>query len=67
VDIGKGVDELGEIARQARDEVKLQNKMLDTLKTKVDDVHEHVININVRLKEVLDEVSSSEPDHRYGA
>jgi hypothetical protein len=58
VNIGQGVDELGEIAREARDEIKLQSKMLDTLEEKIDDVHEHVTNVNAKLKTTLEEVRS---------
>jgi len=58
VEIGKGVDELKEIANVARDEVKLQNTMLDSLQIRVDDVHEHVLNINANMKNVLNEVCS---------
>ena len=40
----------------ANEEVKVQNKMLDTLEAKIDDVHDHVSNINSQLKTTLDEV-----------
>lgn len=56
VELGKGIDELREIAVVAREEVTLQNKMLDTLQVRVDDVHDHVININAKLKETLEKV-----------
>ena len=51
---------LGEIARTANEEVKLQNKMLDTLEEKVDDVHEHLTNVNIKLKNTLDEARKSD-------
>jgi len=58
--IGKAVDELADIARTANEEVKLQNKMLDRLETKVDDVHEHLTNVNVKLKNTLEEARKSD-------
>lgn len=54
--IGVGVDELGQIARMARDEVKLQSTMLDTLEEKMDNVHEKVLTLNEKMKATLEEV-----------
>jgi hypothetical protein len=51
-----GVDILHEIARAANEEVKLQNRMLDTLEEKVNDVQDHVMNLNERMKDTLDKV-----------
>eukprot|EP01035_Chromulina_nebulosa_P019369 gene19369-25236_t len=59
-EIGKGVDELREMALAAKEEVTLQNRMLDTLGTKIEDVHEHVVNINEKLKVTLEEVRNSD-------
>jgi uncharacterized protein YlxW (UPF0749 family) len=56
VAIGEGVDVLHEIARAAREEITSQNRMLDTLEQKIDDVHEHVTNVNAQLKTTLEEV-----------
>ena len=50
------MDELGEIALAANEEVKLQSVMLDTLEAKMDDVHEKVVHINEQLKNTLEEV-----------
>eukprot|EP01038_Epipyxis_sp_PR26KG_P008675 gene8675-11721_t len=58
--IGQGVDELRELAMAANEEVKLQNRMLDTLEAKIDDVHNHVTNINSQLKITLDEARKSD-------
>jgi t-SNARE complex subunit (syntaxin) len=55
-DIDKGVDQLGELARMARDEVKLQSTMLDTIEEKMDDVHERVVTLNTKMKKTLEEV-----------
>lgn len=57
LDIGHGVDELHALAREANEEVKLQNKMLDTLESKIDNVHEQVTNINSKLKTSIDKVN----------
>lgn len=59
-EIGKGVDVLRELALAANEEVKIQNKMLDVLEEKVNDVHEHVTSINVQLKETLDKARASD-------
>lgn len=49
-----------ELAKEANEEVKLQSKMLDTLEAKIDDVHEHVTNVNARLKTTLEEARKSD-------
>lgn len=54
VRIGVGIDELRDIAVTQRDEVKLQNKMLESLEQKVDGVLERNINVNTRMKTTLD-------------
>ena len=59
-EIGKGVDDLYQLARTANEEVKLQSKMIDHLETKIDDVHEHVTNINAKLKTTLEEARNSD-------
>lgn len=38
----------------------MQNKMLDVLEEKVNDVHDKVSNINVKLKETLDKARASD-------
>lgn len=53
-EIGKGLDILRELALQANEEVKLQNRMLDGLEEKVNDVHEKVSNLNERMLETLE-------------
>lgn len=50
------MDELGELARAAHEEVRNQNVMLDSLGNKIDAVHEHVSNINEKLKTTLEKV-----------
>ena len=58
--IGFGVDELHKLALTANEEVKLQNKMLDVLEKKIDNVHEHVTGINEKLKSTLEEARKSD-------
>lgn len=59
-EIGKGVDILREIALAANEEVKIQNKMLDVLEEKVNEVHDHVTNLNGRMLETIEKVRSSD-------
>ena len=49
-----------ELAKVANEEVKLQNIMLDTLGSKIDDVNDHVVNINAKLKTTLEEARKSD-------
>eukprot|EP01040_Poterioochromonas_malhamensis_P004544 gene4544-4872_t len=59
-EIGKGVDTLHEIARQANEEIKVQNRMLDVLEEKVNDISEGVSNVNEKLKVTLDKARASD-------
>lgn len=59
-EIGKGIDELHQIARQANEEIKIQNKMLDVLEEKVNDVGESVQNVNEKLKVTLEKARASD-------
>ena len=38
----------------------MQTKMLETLEAKIDDVHDHVTNVNSKLKTTLDEARKSD-------
>ena len=38
----------------------MQNKMLETLETKIDHVNEHVVNVNAKLKTTLEEARKSD-------
>ena len=58
-EIGKGVDELKQIAMAQNEEVKRQNIMLDGLEQKIDIVHEKITNVNANLKEHLDAVRNA--------
>jgi hypothetical protein len=54
------VDDLHELAKVANEEIKLQSKMLDTLEAKIDDVHDHVTNVNAKLKTTLEDARKSD-------
>jgi uncharacterized protein YgfB (UPF0149 family) len=58
-DIGEGIQDLAEIAELQSEEVKRQNQMLDDMGIKMDSVHEHVQNVNLKLKDTLKEVGRS--------
>ena len=55
-EIGKDVLDLHDIAIAQNEEVRKQNLMLDSLAGKIDNVHEHVSNVNHKMKNTLDEV-----------
>ncbi|GMI24050.1 hypothetical protein TeGR_g9903 [Tetraparma gracilis] len=55
-EIGKGVLDLQDIAVAQNEEVKRQNMMLDSLQGKLDNVHDHVSNVNSKMKTTLDTV-----------
>merc|ERR1712071_42321 len=57
--IGEGLTTLDEIAQKQGEEVKRQSVMLDNLGQRVDNVHEHVTNVNAKMKETLAEVGRS--------
>jgi len=56
-DIGKGILDLQDIAVAQNEEVKRQNVMLGGLAGNLDKVHEHVENVNSKMKNTLEEVS----------
>jgi syntaxin of plants SYP7 len=58
--IGEGVDFLHDLARTMNEEIKLQGKMLESLETKIDDVHEHVTTVNEKLKSTLEDARKSD-------
>ena len=57
--IGQGIDELSNIASMQNEEVKKQNAMLEDLQQRMDEVHDHVSNVNAKMKDTLDEVGRS--------
>ncbi|CAG9463850.1 unnamed protein product [Pedinophyceae sp. YPF-701] len=57
--IGRGVDELKEVAKAQEDALARGNPILDALDERVDEAHSTLKNNNRRLKEVLGSVRSS--------
>lgn len=50
------MDELGEIAKAANEEVKMQNVLLEDLENKMEEVHDKVLGVNESMRKTLDEV-----------
>ena len=59
LEIGRGVDALADIADAQNEAVKKQNAMLEDLAARMDNVHDHVTNVNMKMKTTLDEVGRS--------
>lgn len=57
--IGDGIQDLAEIAEMQGEEARRQNALLDNLGSRVDGVHNHVTNVNDKMKETLDEMGRS--------
>lgn len=55
-EIGRGILDLQDYAVSQNEEVKRQNVMLDSLSNKIDGVHDHVYNVNTKMKDTLDKV-----------
>ena len=58
-EIGRGVEALADIADAQNEAVKKQNAMLEDLAARMDNVHDHVTNVNMKMKTTLDEVGRS--------
>mmetsp|Transcript_16179 Transcript_16179/g.23035 ORF Transcript_16179/g.23035 Transcript_16179/m.23035 type:complete len:335 (+) Transcript_16179:30-1034(+) len=58
--IGDGIQDLSEIAQMQNEEVQRQSVMLQNLETRIDEAHEHIDNINSRMKDTLDEVRKAD-------
>jgi hypothetical protein len=58
--VGQGVDMLHELALIQNQKVKESSIMLDSLNDKMEDVQEHVLTVNDRLKETLELARSSD-------
>jgi syntaxin of plants SYP7 len=58
--IGEGIQDLAEIAQMQNEEVKRQNQMLDNVGTKIDAAHDHIENVNAKMKETLQQVRSAD-------
>lgn len=59
-EIGQGIDDLGEIAQMQQEEVKRQNEMLDNVGNKIEEVYDHIDNVNAKMKDTLNEVRAAD-------
>jgi hypothetical protein len=59
-EIGEGIQDLSEIAQVQNEEVRRQNVMLENVGNKIDNAHDHINNINKKMKETLDEVRGAD-------
>ena len=60
VALGRNVDVLKDLAMVQNQEIKLQDKMLDQLDGKMEEVGERVLSVNGRLKETLVQARGSD-------
>ncbi|CAM9151853.1 unnamed protein product [Ectocarpus fasciculatus] len=58
--VGEGVDQLKVLAQAQNQEVRLQNRMLSTLEERMEEVQDHVITVNERMKTTLAEARSGD-------
>ena len=58
-EIGEGIQDLRELAMRQGEEVRRQNVMLTNTASRIDDAHEHMTNVNAKMKETLKEVGRS--------
>lgn len=58
-EIGEGIQDLHELAQRQGEEVQRQNIMLQNTQNKLDSAHEHMTNVNAKMKDTLNEVGRS--------
>lgn len=58
-EIGEGIQDLHELALRQGEEVRRQNAMLVNTTSRIDGAHEHMTNVNSKMKETLAEVGRS--------
>ena len=58
-EIGDGIQDLHELALRQGEEVKRQNAMLSQTQNRIDNAHEHMTNVNAKMKDTLNEVGRS--------
>ncbi|KAL7529911.1 hypothetical protein ACHAWF_003156 [Thalassiosira exigua] len=58
-EIGEGIQDLHELAQRQGEEVQRQNIMLNNTQNKLDSAHEHMTNVNSKMKDTLNEVGRS--------
>jgi len=58
-EIGEGIQDLHELALRQGEEVKRQNAMLEQTGQRLDQAHDHMTNVNAKMKDTLNEVGRS--------
>ena len=58
-EIGEGIQDLHELALRQGEEVRRQNAMLSNTQNRMDNAHEHMTNVNSKMKETLAEAGRS--------
>jgi len=58
-EIGEGIQDLHELALRQGEEVQRQNAMLQQTQSRIDSAHEHMTNVNAKMKDTLNEVGRS--------
>ena len=58
-EIGEGIQDLQELALRQGEEVRRQNAMLEQTTARIDKAHEHMTNVNSKMKDTLNEVGRS--------
>ncbi|KAL3769216.1 hypothetical protein ACHAW5_001948 [Stephanodiscus triporus] len=58
-EIGEGIQDLHELALRQGEEVRRQNAMLENTSNRIESAHEHMTNVNSKMKDTLAEVGRS--------
>jgi len=59
-EIGEGIKDLNEIAQMQNEEVQRQNIMLNNVEEKIDQAAEHIVTVNEKMKETLNQVRAAD-------
>jgi hypothetical protein len=62
-EIGEGIQDLHKLALRQGEEVRRQNAMLEQTSARINKAHEHMTNVNSKMKETLAEVGRSSDKH----
>ena len=58
--IGEGISDLAEIAAMQNEEVNRQGVMLENMENRIDNVADHLITVNQKMKDTLNEVRAAD-------
>ena len=58
-ELGEGIQDLHELAQRQGEEVQRHNAMLKGTEQRLDGAHEHMTNVNAKMKDTLNEVGRS--------